>query len=168
MPDASAKKHSRKRRLLQTWKSEFERVDGSSCTLQVLLAPRSVEFFSKEGHLLGSKHTLKGMIHEITEIPCTALRGARLSQFSVDERLRLAARRNATKTEDKAYYLLGIFNISIPLMYGEGTNAISRLRAEIDKRSREQGDADECLLTKLASFSDASFRSYENQRHRHA
>lgn len=45
------------------------------CTLQELLASTSVEFFSKEGHLLGSRHSFEKQIYEITGIPKAALRG---------------------------------------------------------------------------------------------
>ncbi len=72
-------------------------------TLQELIAPRSVEFFSREEDFLGDKRTLEKQLHEITGIPVKALRGTELSQFSVDERLRWAENRNTRKREDKAY-----------------------------------------------------------------
>ncbi|PVH68303.1 hypothetical protein DL98DRAFT_564697 [Cadophora sp. DSE1049] len=55
-------------------------------TLQGLLAPRSVEFFSRECEKLSDKRTLEQQIHEITRIPAAALREYPLSQFDVDER----------------------------------------------------------------------------------
>jgi Heterokaryon incompatibility protein (HET) len=55
-------------------------------TLQELLAPDSVEFFSREGERLGDKKTLERQVHETTGIPVSALQGAPLSQFGVDER----------------------------------------------------------------------------------
>ncbi|KAH7418641.1 HET domain-containing protein [Cadophora sp. MPI-SDFR-AT-0126] len=54
-------------------------------TLQELLAPRSVEFYSREGKNLGNKRTLEQQIHEITGVPAIALRENSLSQFDVDE-----------------------------------------------------------------------------------
>ncbi|KIW10708.1 hypothetical protein PV08_11672 [Exophiala spinifera] len=102
-------------------------------TLQELLAPASVEFFSKEGALLGSKSTLEQQVHEITRIPIAALRATPLTQFSVDERLGWAAERVTKKTEDQAYCLFGIFDVFMPLIYGEGANALVRLRKKIDK-----------------------------------
>jgi hypothetical protein len=57
-------------------------------TLQELLAPASVDFFSREGELLGNKASLEQDICEITGIPATALRGSVLSDFSVAERIR--------------------------------------------------------------------------------
>ena len=78
---------------------------------------------------------LEKQIHEVTGIPIAALRGEPLSHFSVDERLQWAEKRNTTKKEDKAYCLLGIFNVFMPLIYGEGENAFKRLQEEIDKSS---------------------------------
>ncbi|OAP64688.1 hypothetical protein AYL99_00660 [Fonsecaea erecta] len=98
-----------------------------------LLAPASVEFFSREGQWLGSRSTLELQIHEITGIPITALRGTPLSQFSVDDRIQWAAKRNTKKKEDKAYCLLGIFGIFMPLIYGEGDHAFIRLNKELGR-----------------------------------
>lgn len=85
--------------------------------LQELLAPRSVEFFSCEGNLLGNRKLLEIQIHKITSIPARALQevtdGA-LSQFSVSERMSWIGDRSTTIDEDKAYCLLGIFDIHMP------------------------------------------------------
>ncbi|KAF2179641.1 HET-domain-containing protein [Zopfia rhizophila CBS 207.26] len=103
-------------------------------TLQELLAPGSVEFFSQEWKRLGDKGSLKQQIHEITGIPDSALQGAPLSQFSVNERLSWKERRHTKLEEDKAYSLLGIFGVYISPIYGEGTGgAFKRLLDEIGK-----------------------------------
>ena len=47
------------------------------------------------------------------------------------ERMRWAAEREATRVEDEAYSLLGIFGISLPTLYGEGRHAFQRLQEEI-------------------------------------
>ena len=104
-------------------------------TLQELLAPMSVEFFSREEEVLGDKKILDQQIHEITGIPISALHGASISDFPVAERLQWAARRETKRKEDKAYCLLGIFNVFMPLIYGEEENAFNRLKEEIEKRS---------------------------------
>ena len=53
------------------------------------------------------------------------------------ERLSWVQQRSATRKEDMAYSLLGIFDISMPAIYGEGErNAFRRLRDEIDKYSK--------------------------------
>jgi hypothetical protein len=49
-----------------------------------------------------------------------------------------AAKRQATREEDLAYSLLGLFNVNMPLMYGEGAKAFRRLQEEIIKSSNDQ------------------------------
>jgi hypothetical protein len=119
----------------RTWKIAFRksRWFKRGWTLQELIAPTSVKFFSQEGERVGSKSTLEQQIHEITGIPIAALYGAPLSQFSVDERMGWAAKRETKKKEDQAYCLFGIFGVFMPLIYGEGENALIRLRKKIDK-----------------------------------
>ena len=121
------------------WESAFcaSRWFTRGWTLQELLAPSSVEFFSQEGKRLGDKKSLERQIHEITGIAVSAIHGAPLSQFSVKERLLWAENRQTTREEDKAYSLLGIFDVYMPLIYGEGRdNAFSRLKEEINKPSK--------------------------------
>lgn len=102
-------------------------------TLQELIAPSSVEFFSPDGRL-GDKRSLEREIHRITGIPVSALRGSALSMFTITERMAWAAKRTTRRAEDKAYSLLGIFGICVPLIYGEGIeNAFRRLQEEVDK-----------------------------------
>jgi hypothetical protein len=119
-----------------TWDSAFRASEWFTrgWTLQELLAPRSVTFFSRERKQLGDKRTLEQQIHEITGIPTTALREYVLSQFNVDERLLWAKGRHTARGEDKAYSLFGIFDVQMPLLYGEGeVKAFQRLRDAIDK-----------------------------------
>lgn len=105
-------------------------------TLQELLAPLSVDFYSREGTWLGDKGSLELQIHQITGITVQALRGDQLSQFSVEERMAWAASRETTREEDQAYCLVGLFNISLPVIYGEGKIiALRRLQEEIKKSS---------------------------------
>jgi hypothetical protein len=88
-------------------------------TLQELIAPRLVDFFSSDGERLGSKLLLESKIYEITGIVTKALRGNTLSNFSIKERRSWAERRNTTIEEDKVYCLIGIFDVSIVPNYGE-------------------------------------------------
>ncbi|KAN0072347.1 HET domain containing protein [Elaphomyces granulatus] len=121
------------------WESTFRksRWFTRGWTLQELVALVSVEFFSKEGEQLGNKESLERHIHDVTGIPVKALRGSSLSDFSIPERMSWAEKRETTRKEDKAYSLLGIFNVYMPLIYGEGReNAFKRLREEIDKSSK--------------------------------
>ncbi|KAI9687707.1 MAG: hypothetical protein M1822_001787 [Bathelium mastoideum] len=102
-------------------------------TLQELLAPRSTEFFSSEGKILGDKSSLEDQIKEVTGIPIKALRGEPLSNFDVKERMQWANGRETTLKEDGAYCLQGIFGVFMPLIYGEGENAFARLEEAIDR-----------------------------------
>ncbi|KAF2198480.1 HET-domain-containing protein, partial [Delitschia confertaspora ATCC 74209] len=101
-------------------------------TLQELIAPKSVQFFSKKGKWLGDKQSLEQTLVEVTGIPPEALRGCPPSNFSVEERMSWAALRQTKREEDAAYSLLGIFGVFIPLIYGEGReSAFRRLQREI-------------------------------------
>jgi len=103
-------------------------------TLQELIAPASVEFFSSQLQRLGDKQSLEQQIHEITAIPIKALHGHPLGNFSVVERMAWAKSRQTTQAEDGAYCLLGIFGISMLLDYGEGKeNALNRLQKEVNE-----------------------------------
>jgi hypothetical protein len=122
-----------------TWQSAFResRWFKRGWTLQELLAPGSVEFFSREHKRLGDKRSLELQIHEITEIAVPALRGTPLSQFGIDERFSWAKTRQTKLEEDEAYSLLGIFDAHMPLIYGEGReSAFRRLREEVDRPSK--------------------------------
>jgi hypothetical protein len=122
-----------------SWEDAFRssRWFNRGWTLQELLAPSSVEFFSREGERLGDKTSLKEQIHRITNIPLAVLEGTPLSQFSVNERLRWKEHRETKREEDGAYSLLGIFNIDLAPIYGEGAaGAFKRLMDEIEKQER--------------------------------
>jgi Heterokaryon incompatibility protein (HET) len=121
------------------WEQEFRKSRWFSrgWTLQELLAPSVVEFFSLDEMQLGDKKFLEQKLHEITSIAIPALQGSPLSQFSVEERFAWAQNRQTTRKEDAAYSLLGIFDVHMPLIYGEGRqNAFGRLKDEIAKSSR--------------------------------
>ncbi|KAF2470888.1 TPR-like protein [Lindgomyces ingoldianus] len=108
-------------------------------TLQELLAPTAVEFFSMEGDLLGDKGSLVQEISNTTGISVKALQGSSLSHFSINERMSWTRRRETRREEDMAYSLLGIFNIHMPLIYGEGQEkAMKRLQKEIRESSTNQ------------------------------
>lgn len=123
----------------EPWESTFRKSGWFTrgWTLQELIAPASVEFFSKEGELLGNKVSLERHICEITGVPVKALRGGSLPDFSVTERMLWVANRETTCKEDIAYSLLGIFDVNMPLIYGEGgEKALKRLKEEIEKASK--------------------------------
>ncbi|KAH0429807.1 het domain protein [Colletotrichum camelliae] len=105
-------------------------------TLQELLAPKDVVFYDKCWQHLGSKHQLAGIVEEVTGIPRPFLTGlAGLPSASVAQRMSWAAKRTTTREEDIAYCLLGIFNVMIPMIYGEGKQAFTRLQEQIMKKT---------------------------------
>ncbi|CAN9410721.1 unnamed protein product [Alternaria alternata] len=127
-----------------TWVSAFRNSKWFTrgWTLQELLAPRIVLFFSRDGKLLGDKFSLEQDIHDVTHIPISALRGAPLHSFSVDDRMSWAATRITKKEEDGAYSLLGIFDVSMAPIYGEQqAAAFRRLRKEIREITQDQGSS---------------------------
>lgn len=78
---------------------------------------------------------MEGLIQEITGIRVEALRGQDISAFAVNERLSWAIGRETKREEDRAYSLLGLFNSSMPPLYGEGVeSAMARLIDVILKR----------------------------------
>jgi hypothetical protein len=130
------KKGKGDRSLEDVWESDFRksRWFTRGWTLQELIAPASVEFFSRERRRLGDKSSLMQQIHDITSIPKSALDGVPLCRFNVKERFRWIDSRETGKEEDKAYSLLGIFDVNMQLRYGEGMpNAFKRLEEEINK-----------------------------------
>ena len=104
-------------------------------TLQELIAPREVVFFDHEWNSLGSKEYLYEDLSRWTSIDRDILRGQPLSRYSVAQRMSWASKRVTTRLEDQAYYLLGIFGVNMPMLYGEREKAFLRLQEEIIKQS---------------------------------
>jgi hypothetical protein len=69
-------------------------------TLQELIVPSTVEFYSSDGEKLGDKSSLETIINEVTGVAREALRGDDLANFSIDERMAWAANRSTTREED--------------------------------------------------------------------
>lgn len=111
-------------------------------TLQELLAPeaRRMRFFSGQWASLGSKLDLTDIISPTTGIAEEYLTGMNaLDSASISMRMSWAADRRATRAEDIAYSLLGIFDVNMPLLYGEGKfKAFWRLQEEIMKVSEDE------------------------------
>ena len=107
-------------------------------TLQELLAQEDVQFFSKTFQPLGSKHDLRFVLKFITEISIYALDWFSSDRYCAAEKMSWAAQRQTTRTEDMAYCLFGLFDIHMPLIYGEGRKAFRRLQEEIMKTTNDQ------------------------------
>ncbi|TEY71167.1 hypothetical protein BOTCAL_0100g00040 [Botryotinia calthae] len=126
-------------------------------TLQELIAPKQVEFFSSEGEQLGSKLLLESEIHEITGIANTALQGDALSNFSIEERKSWAEHCNTTVEEDGAYCLIGIFDVSMVSNYGERRDQAFRwLKDEIHRIYKGVDFEEFAIGLNLASFLEAT------------
>ncbi|KAI1413483.1 hypothetical protein F5Y13DRAFT_161387, partial [Hypoxylon sp. FL1857] len=104
-------------------------------TLQELIAPKTVVFFDRNWRFLGDKYSLKRHISDLTGISQSVLVGIRKPQeCSIEERMSWACDRETTKDEDRVYSLLGLFDVNMPMLYGEGeTKAFLRLQEEIAK-----------------------------------
>jgi hypothetical protein len=103
-------------------------------TLQELLAPINVDFFDQDWERLGTKRDHADWLLFITGIDKTALRkdyDLELGSFCIAKRMSWASHRETTRTEDTAYALLSIFDINMPLLYGEGMRAFTRLQEVI-------------------------------------
>jgi Heterokaryon incompatibility protein (HET) len=101
-------------------------------TLQELLAPAHVEFLDCEWKTFGTKETMAEKISAITGIRQEHLvHGVNLHSICVAEKMSWASNRRTSRAEDVAYCLMGIFNINMPLLYGEGRKAFLRLQQEI-------------------------------------
>jgi hypothetical protein len=105
-------------------------------TLQELLAPAKMVFYGQDWYELGDKQSLKHELSAITGISLDVLEGnSRLQDIPVAERMSWASWRTTERVEDRAYSLLGIFDVSMPMLYGEGTKSFLRLQEEIIRRS---------------------------------
>ncbi|KAF5572170.1 beta transducin [Fusarium pseudoanthophilum] len=121
-------------------------------TLQELIAPRNVEFYDKNWMSFGSRDgTLLDRIckrtgHSVFAVRdgiCAGCQGLdtlpqTLDSFAVSIKMSWASSRITTRKEDAAYCLLGLFNLNMPLLYGEGDKAFLRLQEAIVRQSKDQ------------------------------
>ena len=105
-------------------------------TLQELIAPAVVLFYTNDWYLLGTKESLQKFITEETGVYREILLGEEdVRAISIAWRMSWAAGRETTRVEDLAYCLMGIFDMNMPLLYGESNKAFIRLQEEIMKSS---------------------------------
>jgi hypothetical protein len=105
-------------------------------TLQELIAPVNLLCYSNTWKLLGSKRGLVELISNTTRVdPLVLTNRCDLHELSVAKRLSWAAHRHTRRIEDQAYCLLGLLDVNIPLIYGEGEKAFMRLQDELLKLS---------------------------------
>lgn len=108
-------------------------------TLQELIAPTDMQFYSSAWNHLGAKSDLEMMeiLHQATGIEHVVLQSGIYTSVCVARRMAWAAQRETTRIEDRAYALMGLFDVNMPLMYGEGTKAFLRLQQEILRNSED-------------------------------
>ena len=108
-------------------------------TLQELIAPSNLQFFNKDWQSIGDKRTLAPTLRYITGIPEHILiHGLFGNRPCVAQIMSWAARRTTTRMEDRAYSLMGLLDVNMPMLYGEGKNAFRRLQLEIIRASNDQ------------------------------
>ncbi|CAK7228113.1 hypothetical protein SEUCBS140593_006806 [Sporothrix eucalyptigena] len=137
-------------------------------TLQELVASRHIAFYGSGWGPLGTKEEHLLLIAKATGIDAAILAAgddleAHLARISVARRMHWLAYRETTRPEDMAYCMLGIFGISMPVLYGEGDRAFLRLQEEILKTVDDQSlfawKEDDSLDYYRADYGD-SFRRW--------
>lgn len=131
-------------------------VDLSHCrwftrgwTLQELLVPYNVWFFDAHLQRIGTKHSLARSISSVTRIGVEYLQqpaktyighpsNSNFRKASIAQKMSWASRRQTSRLEDMAYCLLGMFDVSMPLLYGEGRKAFLRLQQQIVTQSTDE------------------------------
>ena len=108
-------------------------------TLQEMIAPSDVQFFNKEWQAIGDKRTLARTLEGITGVPEHILRdGLYGDRPCVAQIMSWAANRTTTRVEDRAYSLMGLLGVNMPMLYGEGKKAFHRLQLEIIRTLNDQ------------------------------
>ena len=107
-------------------------------TLQEMIAPGNVQFFNKDWHPIGDKRTLAPTLHTITQIPRDILKeGLSSNRPCVAQIMSWATDRTTTRVEDRAYSLMGLLDVNMPMLYGEGKKAFHRLQLEVINTSND-------------------------------
>ncbi|OJZ84693.1 hypothetical protein ASPFODRAFT_690172 [Aspergillus luchuensis CBS 106.47] len=109
-------------------------------TLQELIAPKDLTFYGSGWNFLGTKASMTALLSTVTGIDQRILRDSTdtkesLRSVCVAQKMSWAAKRRTSKMEDEAYCLLGLFDVHMPILYGEGKSAFIRLQEEIIKSS---------------------------------
>jgi hypothetical protein len=132
--------------------SEFEKSEWflRGWTLQELIAPEKLTFYDSKWSNLGNRYQNGAQIDLACGLPQSLWQAKEVANFrdgavprnllqwSVAQRMSWASNRKTTIIEDMAYCLLGLFEVNMPLLYGEGHRAFARLQEEISKHSSDQ------------------------------
>ena len=105
-------------------------------TLQEMIAPPDVRFYARDWIEIGRKRDMTGLLRQITRVAEDVLVHPRaVKNVCASQKMYWASGRETTRVEDRAYSLLGLFGISMPILYGEGSRAFTRLQEEIVRSS---------------------------------
>ena len=108
-------------------------------TLQEMIAPRNLQFFNRYWRPIGEKKGLARDLQRITGVPKEILvDGLEGNLPCVAQIISWAAYRTTTRVEDRAYSLMGLLGVNMPMLYGEGKKAFHRLQLEIIRSSDDQ------------------------------
>ena len=108
-------------------------------TLQEMIAPRNLQFFNRDWQPIGDKKSLAGSLKMITGVPKHILAdGLEGNRPCVAEIISWATYRMTTRVEDRAYSLMGLLDVNMPMLYGEGKKAFHRLQLEVIRSSNDQ------------------------------
>lgn len=132
---------------------EVDKANKCLFLTEELIAPTFVEFYDQNWNEIGTKQSLCDQIAKITSIDPLVLRGANPTSRTIAERMSWAAYRSTTRIEDAAYSLMGLFNVFMPMLYGEGKRAFIRLQEEIIKQTE-----DYTIFSWKANISGAAYR----------
>ena len=106
-------------------------------TLQELIAPKEVLFLAPGWECVGRKTEIAEFLEDVTRVGRDILIDPEgyLPQVCISQIMYWASGRQTARIEDRAYSLIGLFNISLPIIYGEGNRAFQRLQEEIMRLS---------------------------------
>jgi hypothetical protein len=127
-------------------------------TLQELIAPSRVEFYTADWVHIGGKQDpdlVLALSRASLVDECVLGSVVSLEEVSVAKKFYWASKRTTTRREDEAYCLMGLFNVNMPLLYGEGSRAFFRLQQEITKATHDQSI--------LAWYCDPSYGEPDNE-----
>nr|OQO30890.1 hypothetical protein B0A51_03173 [Rachicladosporium sp. CCFEE 5018] len=111
---------------------ELASASDTALTTQELIAPPDAHFYNQTWKPIARRHDIVSLVSSRTGIDLSVLqRTADPLDMSIAKRLSWAASRQATREEDVAYSLLGLLDVDLPLLYGEGSRAFMRLQEEL-------------------------------------
>ena len=128
-----------------------------------MIAPKDLQFFNKHWHPIGNKRALSPTLQDITRVPHDVLKdGLSSHRPCIAQIMSWAANRTTTRVEDRAYSVMGLLDVNMPMLYGEGKKAFHHLQLEIIRTSNDQsifawGYNEEMVWTCTILADDTSF-----------